>query len=210
MPTKITKMASAIITILKRDYDLESLDVKQIVDFCSLYEETNHKSSRRKKHMDESTEEIIFSSPQFEKITRKTPKHNLSIESEEFVKKYSFFTKIIYACLRLDVKIFQETSSGEILKNIHQMVKAIEARKKTLINEHIDILRSHFQNPEEDIGEDYVSYLTSYTKKIKILQDIRNTIKKLYERSILSKNDNMISLLVPYFYTRIKCIERYS
>lgn len=207
---KITKMASSIVTILERDHDMESLDVKHIVDFCLLYEDADKPTKRRRRDAEGSPEEMAFSSPHFEQITRKTPKRNISIDSEEFEKKYSFFTKIIYACLRLDVKMFQETTSGEILKNNYQMIKAIEARKKQLVGEHMEILKTHYRNPCEEVGEEYVFYLTSYTKKIKILQDVRSAIQKLADRSILSMNDCMISLLVPYFCVRIKCIERYS
>ena len=114
---KITKMTSAIVNILKKEHDCDSIDVKQICDFCTVYEDDDSKSRRRQ---ESSSASIDFLSPHFKKAEKKRTKRELNVNSSEFERKYSYFAKIIYASLRLGVKLFEETTYGEVLKNNHQ------------------------------------------------------------------------------------------
>jgi len=88
----------------------DCIDLVQLRDICSLYK---NKSGSVESI---SLSEIEFSTPDFKKP--KLTKNSLNKDKEilkttEFKKKYLFFIKIIYTCLKLGVEIFEvnETKS---------------------------------------------------------------------------------------------------
>src|SRR5436190_2085244 len=103
---ELARMATGIIKIIDKEYDQhvddECLDIIQIKNICNLYKTKNNSVNSI------SLSEISFSSPEFKKVANKIDKKNQAgvLKSEEFVKKYSFFIKNLYACLKMGITIF--------------------------------------------------------------------------------------------------------
>jgi hypothetical protein len=203
---EISRMTIGIIKYLNNNYDVDSLDVKQIIDLCSIYKI----SDSHKKGTDIMTDDLYMSSPNFKKSTKTDKKTKLKIDTDEFKKKYAFFIKIIYSCLRLNIQLFNETDDGDILKNNYQLLKSLEKKKKDMITDHMNILKSHCHKLQEDIDDNYSEYVENYIKRMKIIQNIMNTINKLLTRKIMEKTDNLLNLLLPYFYSYNRYIESYG
>lgn len=156
--------------------------------------------------------EIIFSSPEFKKISGKTNKKNQSdiLKSNEFMKKYIFFIKILYVCLKIQVDLFDINENIITLKNNYQLLKTLEIKKKQLIMDHIDILKIQHKNISQKIGLEYETYQHNYIIKIKIIDKILYSINKLIKSNIFEKTDNLLTLILPYFYTYTEFIEEYN
>ncbi|BCS83010.1 hypothetical protein QLL95_gp1113 [Cotonvirus japonicus] len=206
---ELARVSINIIKILNSRYDEyirnECIDIIQIKSICSLYKTKKPSSDSV------SLSDISFSSPEFKKYTEKTNKNYMNvITTQEFIKKYSFFVKIIYACLKLDIGLFNIDKDILILKNNYQLIKTLEIKKKQLLFEHINILKNQCRNITENIGDEYDNYLENYLTKIKIIDKIYTLLNKLIKQNILENRDNMLSLILPYFYTYPEYIEEYQ
>jgi len=200
-------MSSGIIKLLNEKYNKnviqDCLDITQIISICNLYNNNDNNSSTSI-----SLNDIDFSSPVFKKTSKK---NSNILESKEFKKKYSFFVKIIFACLKTNVEIFDIVNESIIFKNIYALLKSIELAKKKLIMEHIEILKNHHRSIAQKIDESYFDdYIPGFIAKNKVIDKILETIKKLIKEGIVNNTDNLFTLVLPYFYTYTKYIEEYN
>lgn len=208
-------MSNGIIKIIDKRYkefiDNEYLDIVQIKNICNLYKIKSGGSSSI------SLSDINLNTPDFKILNKKKnlpgskSKKNQSdiLKSEEFIKKYSFFIRILYACFKVDVEIFDINNNILTLKNNFQLVKAMKSKKKSIIEEHIQLLRSQQSNISENIDEDYHEYIHTYLVKIQIIEKIIGYINKLVDTNVLEKTDNLLTLILPYFYIYTEFIEEY-
>ena len=173
-----------------------STDVKHLLMLCDLFK--NQNASNTIVEIDD----IDFSSPNFDATVD-------SISSKKFNQKYSFFIKIIYACLQLDIKIFLVTQTSTTMYNNHNLLKKLSHEKQQMLALHINVL----ENQKNDIAESYIAEYAKYSKtfidKMNILEKIVVNINKLLRYNYFNKNDNMLSLLLPYFYCK-PYIEEYN
>ena len=200
----------SIIKILDKQYNSninnECLDIAQIKNICNLYKTKNPPADNV------SLSDLDLSSPDFKKTTSKSSKKSQEdvLKSQEFIKKYSFFIRTVYACLKLDINLFDTNSNILTLKNNYQLVKSIEARKKQLISEHLTVLKTQYKNISLKIGDDYDLYSKNYITKIKIMDRLLGSINKLVQFNVFEKTDNLLTLILPYFYTYTEFIEVYN
>jgi hypothetical protein len=209
---ELSDMSSKIIKIINKQYkesiNLECVDLMQIKDICSLY--------KIKQNMNNCTSvnlsEIKFSSPEFKKISSdsKKKKQNDVLKSKEFIKKYSFFIKIIYACLKIGVDMFNMDDDVITLKNNYQLKKSLETKKKKFVSEHLTIIKNQYKNISQKITPEYETYFHDYVTKIKIIDKIIDWISKLIVGNVLGRTDNLLTLILPYFYTYTEFIEEYN
>ena len=207
---ELSRISRNIIKIIDEKYseyfDEECLDIVQIKNICNLYKTKSSSDSCIK------LSEINISSPDFRKIDGKDQKKNQTdvLKSKEFVKKYSFFIKILYACLKISVEIFDINNGIITLKNNYQLIKALEACKKKFVGDHLAILRDYYKNISKPIDDKYESYVQDSLIKIKIIEKISSSITRLVSASVLEKTDNLLTLILPYFYTYTEFIEEYN
>jgi len=208
---ELSRMSTGIIKIINKQYeeylDNECLDIKHIKDICNLYKAKSNSLNSL------SLSEINLSSPEFKKIniSKKNKKAQADIlKSPEFDKKYTFFIKIIYASLKINIELFDINDNILTLKNNYQFVKALEFKKKKLITEHLIILKAQYKNISEKISLDYHTFYQNYIMKIKIIDKIAGYIDKLIKHNVFEKTDNLLTLILPYFYTYTEYIEEYN
>lgn len=208
---ELSRMSTGIVKIIDKQYpeylDDECLDIIQIKNICNLYKIKPGTQNSI------TLSEINFSSPEFKKIKNsKDSKKNQAdiLKSQEFIKKYTFFIRIIYAGLKIDVGLFDINNSTATLKNNYQLIKALELKKKKLIEEHLLILKNQYKNISQKIPPEYETYSNSYIMKIKIIDNIVGSVDKLIKSGIFEKTDNLLTLILPYFYTYTEYIEEYN
>lgn len=207
---ELLKMSICIIKILNEKYNNyileECLDIIQLINICNLYKNkyTNINSI--------TLDEINITTPNFEKIkiNNKMKKQIDLLKSDDFKKKYSFFIKIIYSCLQMNVDIFNINNGILTLKNNYQLIKSLEINKKSLFLEHINILKSYCKKCYKNIYNEYNKYSHEFIIKIKILEKIINSISSLIESHVFEKTDNLFSLILPFFYSYTEYIEEYN
>lgn len=206
----LSRMSLSITKIIDKKYNEqisdECIDIIHIKSMCNLYKIKSDTTDSL------GLSEINISSPEFDKFTNKINKKN-SIEilqSEEFKKKYAFFIRILYACLKIEVDPFDTNDNIITLKNNYQLVKALENKKKQFISEHLDILNRQYKNPSQIMEDEYEIYLGTYIAKIKITDKIMMSIGKLIRSGIFGKSDNLLTLILPYFCLYTEFIEEYN
>lgn len=207
---ELLKMSKGIIKFLNIKYkvyiDAECFDIIKIKEICNLY---NIKSSDQ----DSITlSEITITSPEFKKVSPKELKKNHSeiLKSPEFIKKYSFFIKMLYACLKMGVELFNIDNNIIILKNNYQLIKSLELKKKQLITHHLLLLKTQSKNITHKIDSEYEDYFQKYIVKIKIIDTLMGHIHTLIKSEVVVKTDNLLTLILPYFYNYTNFIEVYN
>ncbi|AGF85468.1 hypothetical protein QJ854_gp314 [Moumouvirus goulette] len=206
---ELTRMSNGIIKIISKKYSSyesnECLDIVQIKNICNLYKVKNQSNESVR------LSEINLSSPEFKSFDPKINKNNLeTLKSAEFSKKHSFFIRVIYACLKIGVELFNCGNEFVTLKNNYQLVKSLEIKKKQLINEHITILKNQYKMADQKIPLNYEGYLKQYTMNIRIIDKIMSSMNKLIESLVFKNTDTLLSLVLPYFFTYTEYIEEYN
>lgn len=206
---ELSNMSIDIIKIINTEYknyiDDSSMDIIYIKNICNLYE------NKPKHHKNIQLNEIIFTSPDFKKITdTKNKKYLEVIKSADFKKKYSFFIKIMHACLKIGVEIFDIGDDIAILKNNYQLIKALETRKRKVLADHIIVLKNQYKNTSQPVHESYDKYNEDCITIIKIIDKLIGFINKLVKTDIFDKSDNLLTLILPYFYIYTEFIEEYN
>jgi len=182
----------------------DCLDITQIMNICKMYKNNTNSNTSV------SLNDIDFSSLEFEKKIKSKNADNI-LESKEFKKKYAFFIKIIYACLKMDVDIFDIYKGVTVLKNNYALIKSVDIRKKGLIGNHMDTLKSQQKLSMHKINASYYeTFIPEYIAKMKILDKIIESVNKLINADIIDNTDNLFTLILPYFYTYTKYIEEYN
>src|ERR1700733_317892 len=204
---ELPSMSLNIISMIDKKYTKisECLDVIQIKNICNLY---------KNKHISNHSitlSEIKLSTPEFTRAKFKKVKSADDIlKTEDFQKKYAFFIRMVYACLKIGVEIFDDDDTLITLKNNYQLIKSIELKKKKLIYQHIELLKTYYKNPSELFSKEYRNYFDKHITKIDILEKIYKLILKLIDTDIFCKTDNLFSLILPYFYRYNEYIEEYN
>lgn len=228
----LSRMLNGIIRMINKKYpdnvEEECLDIVQLKNICNLYKPKNVNNDVQFSSSSSVLETFNLSSPKFTKPIKKSSnaksnaksatkssENNLKnkmkiLKSDIFQKKYIFFVRIIYCCLKMNVQIMDDDSDLITLKNNYQLIKSIENKKKKIITDHINILHLQCKNITTSIGPDYDSYVRKYLVKIKILDKVIYSIKKLINAEVLELTDNLFSLILPYFYTYTVYIEEYN
>ena len=200
-------MSLDIIKMIDKQYkkiiDNECLDIKRIKDFCNLY------VSKQSYVKTVNLSDLIFSSPEFEKVSYQTKINNI-LKTTEFKKKYTHVIRIIFACLKMGVEMFNINDGIATLKNNYQFIKSLEQKKKQMISSHILILKAQYKDISKKIDTDYELYFQDYMTKIKIIDKIILSTNNLIINKHLQKTDNLLTLLLPYFYTYTEYIEEYN
>lgn len=216
------QMSMTIIKICKLKYkkyiDDECFDVIQLINICKLCKAPSNKTNEID---DFRISDIELSSPLFIKSSPSTVRKQIDIlKSTEFKKKYSFFIKIIYACLKLDIEIFDINPDIITLKNNYNLMKTLITHKKELITYHQNIIKEQLNSIEipliklkinsENKKISYETYISNYLKEVKIIDKIFGYLNQSIDSNILTKTDNLISLIIPYFYNYTEYIEVYN
>jgi hypothetical protein len=192
---KLSQMTSEIIDIINEKYPHNKcFDIKQIKEFCKLCKKNNSS--------DITLSDIDFSTPDIKKI-KLNKKVEAKINTPEFQKVYCLFVKIIYSCLMLHVEIFDKDDDIVTMKNNYKLMHSIEHRRRKYVSEHMEILNKEKKKSSINITV-YEKYVSDYILKIKIINKLTGWL------SILEKNDNLFSLILPYFYVYREFIEEYS
>jgi hypothetical protein len=212
----ISRMSNGIVQIINKKFKKFSLDdcidIVQIKNICNLYNVKGKNSSV-------SLSEIEMDTPDFDILNKKKnissnkPRkdHTDILKSEEFIKKYSFFIRTIYACLKVEVDMFDIKDEIATLKNNYQLLKSIKIRKKEIFEEHIKKLIFYQSNISCNIDEEYYQdYFHKFIAKIRILEKIIGYINQIINSNILEKSDSLLSLILPYFYVYTEFIEEYK
>ena len=185
------------------------IDTSRIKNICNIYKPKFGPDDNTSVTLDE----IVFSSPEFKKYSNSNKchkKNNDIVKSPEFKQKYSFFVRVIYACLKIDVEIFDIDDNDISLKNNYRLIEALKQKKKQLVTEHIDLLKQLQKNPSKKISGEYEEFSHNFIVKNKILDKILEYINKALKNAIFDNNDNLLSLIIPYFYVHIDFIEEYN
>ncbi len=210
----MSRISIGIKKIISKQYskyiDDECIDLMHIVNICDLY-----KIKSDSKNASITLSEINFSSPEFEKLSiikknKKKKNQTDLLKSIEFTKKYRFFIRIMYACLKINVEMFDINDGILTLKNNYQLIKSLEFKKKQLISSHLEILKLQCKNITDMVGNDYEIFFSKYITKIKIIDLIMKHIYKLLDGNVFDKTDNLLTLILPYFYTYTEFIEEYN
>jgi hypothetical protein len=206
---ELYKMSQGIIKQINGKYSKDiikdCLDLTQMLSICNLYKNMDCQGN-----MSISLNEIDISSPKFKKTDKIKDSANV-LESNEFQKKYSFFIKIIYACLKIDIELFDIVDGSILFKNNYSLIKSIELQKKKIIMDHMTILKNQHRSISQKINQTYYDeYIPAYIAKNKIIDKILESIKKLIKANVITNSDNLFELILPYFYTYSKYIEEYN
>lgn len=202
----IKSMANGIIQIIKDSYsefiENESIDIIQLMNICDLYKGSGNKSVE--------LNDITFSSPNFvnEKLNNKTNENILN--TEEFKKKYAFFVRIIYSCLKMNIDIFTVINGVAVLKNNYNIIKSLCSKKKELLTQQINLSKHLIKNIDKPVSDDYEETITDITMKIKIIDKITGSINKLISTNVFANTDNLFTLIIKYFYVYTQFIEEYN
>ena len=187
--------------------DEDCIDIVQIKNICNLYKIKPDTVNSI------SLSELNFESPFFEKNSKKSKK-NKNIESvlnsKEFTSRYAFFIKTIYVCLKIDVEIFDINNDIMCLNNNYKLIKNLRLRKKKMIEEHLNVLKNMYKNITQGINEKYEAYVSSFIVKINLIDTIVEHIEEYIENKIFDKTDNLLTLILPFFYTYTQFIEEYN
>jgi hypothetical protein len=130
------------------------------------------------------------------------------LSSKEFINKYSFFIKVIYACIKLNVKIFNRINSLT-LKNNNELINSFNGTKKILIVSHIKILKAFEKKNNKMTWSEYETIDSDFLKKIRTINNIVDIIKKMVQYKIFSLEDNITKLITPFFIKKEHYIEEY-
>jgi hypothetical protein len=112
--------------------------------------------------------------------------------------------------LKINLEIFDIKGGTMTLKNNYQLIRALEFKKKQLLLEHIGILRLKCKNITQNLGTEYEDYAQDFQNRIKIIDRILLIINKLIKCKIFEKTDNLLTLILPFFYTYTEFIEEYN
>ena len=217
----------------------ESMDIIQIKNICGLYDTDNAENTNNilsndtKIHKkisgneffifehnnvmldnNSSFTDIFFSSPELEikqhTVKYKNQNNRNIIYTDEFKKKFSLFIKIIYTCLKMGVELFDIDNDILILKNNYNLAKSLKIRKKELINSHIEKLQGYQKNIFVIFDNEYDVYVSLFITKIKLIDKVLETLRKILSVNIMDESDNLITMIIPYFFEYTKFIEEYN
>lgn len=195
----VSQYSSSICRNLLQNYPnyLHCIDLKQVIEICQLFEPQPSNESP----------EISIDSPSFNgNVVQSSSIEELS-KCQDFVTKYQYLIKILYAIVKLDVPLFDIGNDILIIKNNHKLLRSIEGVKKKVIKEQIKLLHSQYKSASKKLDEDYDVKHNEFVTTIRSLDRIRYTIEKLITMKVFTNGDNLLSFILPYFYVYTNILE---
>lgn len=151
--------------------------------------------------------EMFFDSPKFQPYQESNVD---SLKSPEFINKYAFFIRVVYICIRLEIPIFVSHKSGALVLASHRELKAaIYLRKKKLLEDHILVLKRQHRAHAIDYTDEYLPFYQSFQREIDAIHKILRNIDGIIAKKIASEQDNLLTMLLPYFRAKERFIETY-
>jgi hypothetical protein len=183
-PLNILNINNYIIEHLKNNdaIDIDNIDVKQILDICNYYNKNYNK------------------------------KNDDILSNSIFIRNFKLFQKIIYFCLKLNINIFKKIKNNYFLKTINHTVESCIDKKKIYIKEHIEdlniltkknVTNDNFTEKITNLHQDLILKINLVDKIIKILEELAC-------KNIICDNDNLLTLVIPFFIKHELYIEEYS
>lgn len=155
-----------------------------------------------------SIDEIEITTPEFKPYIESKSKSDI-LNIPEFVQKYHFITKIIYSCLYLNVEIFDGIKDRIVLKNNREIIHSLQLAKKDIITRIVKVLRYKYKHVEQLFDTEYTEFYHKSVSQIKLIDNIIKHIRTVIGTGVIRDTDNLITLVVPYFYRYLKFIEEY-
>lgn len=195
--------AQAIKRKILRAYDeQESTDLKNMIKLCDILPEP--------KSVSLDSPDILIDSPQFDPTVKRYCKTDELLQCPDFLRKYNYVISLVYSILKLKVQLFDKVGNTVIIKSNRAVIKSIEATKKAQIKAHIMILHTEFNGVKTSFSADYETYSATFIQTIRQLDRIKSTMEKLMAQNIWTDGDNVMSLILPYFYRYLKIAERFE
>lgn len=193
---KLDTMAKEIIRILDNNYSKykNNNDIILIKNICKLCDFEDIMDGSVK------LEDVDISSPDFYNQTIKKRK-NKNETINDFRKKHKFFIKIMYACLKTDVDLFNKSKKDDniiVIKNNMQLKRSINKTINKKVNEFIDISKKLKKNHDE--LDKYIAYMQNYEVVLKSLRRLDEVISKVLSDHKYLHEQNLNTLILPYFY----------
>ena len=182
----------------------DCFDIVQLKNICMLYKLDSDDIDSI------SLDDVVISSPCFKKISNKKNNKENIIESNEFKQRYKFFIKIMYALIKLNIEIFDIDDDILTMKNNFNILKSIDDSKKKMTIKHINELKKINKYSGLFTGSPFEKNISDYVKKMKILDKIIRYFDSIISNNIIRKTDSLLTLLLPFFYKYIECIEEYG
>lgn len=204
MNNKINNISNEIVSILKSRYSkyikMECVDIIRLIDVCKLnITESNGKNI--------NLSEIILESPDLSSVQVEKQIKNIRT-NKSFLKYSDVALRLVHACLKLNVEIFDITEDNVMLKNNYRLIASIDNRKKALIIDHINQLKKYAKNSKLVM----TNYITNskFNGEINILEKIKKSINDMILHKTFNNSDNILTLVLPFFYIYQEYIEVYS
>jgi len=218
MSTTNQQMCIEIRRVLLQEHSEKHADVRRIREMCMLYlpPEEDDATDQARTALGSSNDseqlyqpkDMFFDSPKFQPYQESNID---SLKSTEFLNKHTFFVRVIYICLQLGISIFASHKSGAIvLLSYRELKLKIYARKKELIGDHILILKKQQRAQTHDYTSEYVPYCQDYQRSMDTIHKILRAINDILAKGIASEQDNLLSMLLPYFRAKERFIEKYN
>lgn len=208
MTLEIDSMKKYILAHINKNYKSyiknDCFDIVQLKNICMLYKLSDNDADSI------SLDDVNISSPYFNKSSNKKNRGENIIESNEFKQRYKFFIKIMYALIKLDIEIFDIDDDILTIKNNYNMLKSINESRKFLTSAHITELKKINKYNGQFSDSQFEKSVNSYVKQMKILDKIVTYFNKIINNGIIKKTDSLLTLLLPFFYKYIECIEEYG
>lgn len=187
--------------ILRAYENVDSVDVKNMIKICDILPESN---------ISQDSPDILIDSPQFNSTVKRYCKTDELLQCPDFLRKYNYVVSLVYAILKLKVPLFEEIGKNVIIKSNREVIKAIEAAKKAQIKSHIMILHTEFNGVKSSFSPGYEKYSNEFIKTVRQLDRVKATMEKLMSQGVWTDGDNVMSLVLPYFYKYLNILERFD
>jgi hypothetical protein len=150
---------------------------------------------------------MFFDSPKFQPYQESNID---SLKTPEFINKYTFFIRVVYICLRLEIPIFTSYKSGAlVLSSYRELRLSIHARKKKLLEDHITILKRQHRSYAIDYSAEYATFYQTTQREMDAIHKILRNLDDIIAKKIVTEQDNLLTMLLPYFRAKERFIETY-
>lgn len=180
-----------------------SNDLKDLYFLINLFDITKNES------LPELSSEVDINSPIMAENKTKTE----ILKSDNFIKRYSVFLKIIFSALLMNVEIFKIYRDNQVFLNLYDMKNSFLKRKKkilqdiiTYVDDNSKILKSLLDIKHTDYQNIFAIALT----QMKVIDKVISIINKLIDNNLLKETESIISLVMPFFYKYQDFIETYK
>lgn len=180
-----------------------SSDLKDLHFLINLYDSNNSDQ------IDEISSEVDITAP----INTSNQSQEEIIKSDNFIKRYKVFLKIIFSALLINVEIFKIYRDNQVFMNLYDMKNSFLKRKKKILHDVINNINDNTKILKDLLEIKYDNYekIFSYSiTQIKVIDKVVSIINKLINMKLLLETDSIISLIMPFFYKYETFIETYT